>query len=193
MPNSNLTMAGQLVTASIITLTLCPLSIRAATIEPDLLETPAIIARQRLISEGISAYQKGYYSSAVYLLRNFLNPHRLIKTPLEKSGINHLALAYQAIGESFQATATIERAISVTSNSPLELATSEYNAGLIASLQNEQEIANQHWEIARQLYKNQNRDLEWKKTTLQLVQSHRELGNLPKSRRLLEELKAIKP
>ena len=193
MPNSNWAKTVQLLTATVITFCIYSPSVQAAIIEQNLLELPTTIVRNRLISSGIAVYQRGDYDSAVYLLQNFLSPHRLITTPLEKSAINYLALAYQARGESAQATATIQRAIDVVNNSTLELATAEYNAGIIAALQNEQSIANQHWETARQLYKERQYEREWVKTTLKLVQGHRALGNLPKSRRLLQELKAIEP
>lgn len=178
MPNLKL-LSIQLIASTVCFSTLFPTYTQAASLEPDL-ELPTAIVRDRLILESMAACKAKYYIEAVYLLENFLNPHRIITTPIEKAGINHLTLTYQAVGQSF-ATETINRAIVVTNNSPLELATSEYNAGIIAERQNELKIANQHWEKARQLYKNYNRDREWTRTTRKLAQNYRALGNRLKS------------
>lgn len=118
----------QLIAFFISIFILCSAPTQATNLEPDL-ELPTAIVRDRLISEGMTAYEAGYYYEAVYLLGNFLNPYRLIATPIEKTGINYLALVDRAVGESFLASETIDRAISVA-NMSLELANSEYSAGI---------------------------------------------------------------
>jgi len=161
---------------------------KAKNIDHNQLENTLAHVRDKLINRGILAYQSGYYSEALHLLRNFLNPHRIITAPLEKEGLNYLALAYQSMGESTQATATITRAISITNNSLIELANLENTAGIIANQQNKQIIAIKHWEKARQLYLANNFLEKWTETTLNLAQNYRKLGDEQKYQQLLQEL-----
>ena len=165
-----------------------PTSSPATSYKQDHLADSAIIARDRLISQGITAYNGGYYAEAVYLLRNFLNRHRFINTPLEQAGINYLALAYQATGAELQARETILRGIAAENGSSLERANLEYTAGLIALQQQEITTANQHWQTARRLYLLNGDRLGWIKTSLGLAKNYEESGELWESRQLLEEL-----
>lgn len=152
------------------------------------LEESLAIARDKLINRGILAYEAGYYFETVYLLRDFLNRRRIITTTLEKEGLNYLALAYQKIGKSHLATETITRAILVANNSSIELANFENTAGIIANQQNKKNIANNHWEKARQLYLANNFPEKWTEITFNLAQNHRYLGDYNKYQQLLQEL-----
>lgn len=147
------------------------------------------IVRESLISQGIVAYKARNYPRAVWLLKTFLNSRRVIVTPAEKEGFNCLALAYQKVGEQAEATETIVRVRSLFNNSPVELANLENTAGIIAYQQNKKVIANKHWEKARQLYSDNNIREKWTKTTLKLIKSYRELGDISKSQQLFRELK----
>lgn len=155
------------------------------------LDSTLAIVRHKLINRGLLAYKAGYYPETVYLLRDFLSRRRIIKTSLEKEGLNYLALAYQKMGKSDQAMETITRAILVANNSSIELANFENTAGIIANQQNKKNIANHHWEKARQLYLANNFTDKWTEITLDLAQNHRQLGDYDKYQQLLQELKSI--
>lgn len=190
-PNFSLVNASQLLLFSVpamAALIFSPTSSQAASLKQDYLADSTIIARDRLISRGITAYDAGYYDSAVYLLRNFLNRHKFIRTPLEQAGINYLALAYQATGNELQARETILRGIATESETSLERANLEYTAGLIALQQQEMAIANQHWHTARRLYLINGDRSGWIKTTVGLARNYEELGDLYQSRQLLGDL-----
>lgn len=169
------------------------LSIAAPTqgknLEPALEDTLAIATtRNSIVSKGIRAYKNHNYSRAVCLLKTFLNTRRVIANPLEKEGLNYLALAYQQVGKQTLATETIDRAISLFDNSTLELANLENTAGIIADRQNKKIIANQHWEKARQLYSANHLWDNWAKITIKIAQNHLELGNIAIYKQLLQEL-----
>ncbi len=182
---------NQLLTLGVTTLLLLIAApSQAKKINQDRLENTLTIAivRDSIISRVITAYKAGNYPKTVQLLRKFLNPRRVIATPIEKEGLICLAIAYQKVGEEFQATETIVRAISIFDNSPIELANFENTAGVIAYQQNKKEVANQHWKKARQLYLTNDFIHEWAKTTLYLAKNYRELGRIDESEQLLKEL-----
>ncbi|MEM8722677.1 MAG: hypothetical protein AAGE84_25880 [Cyanobacteria bacterium P01_G01_bin.39] len=162
--------------------------IAAKSIDQDPLLKSVDLVRERLIVRGIWAYQAGYYTEAVTLLRDFLSDRRIIATLLEKQGLIYLALAYQRVGESNQATKTIERGINLAHNSPLELAQLEDAAGSIAQEQNQLQRASIHWEKARQLYLACNQRQQWTEVTLKLAHNYRRLQKNRKYQELLAEL-----
>ena len=160
----------------------------ATNIKGDLLTEPINLVREELIIKGIAAYQAGYYPESRNLLRDFLSRRRLISTPLEKEGLIYLALAYQQVGDSIQALETINRAISLAKQSPLELAHLEDTAGTIAQRQHQTEAAIAHWQKARHLYLNSYNLPKWSEITLKIAQAQRKLGNIQLYQYLLAEL-----
>ena len=102
-----------------------------------------------------------------------------------------MAIAYQNVGQSTQAVATILQAISISDDATVELANLENTAGIIADLQNQKAIAIAHWEKARQLYL-AHKNEQWVKTTLNLAENYRELGNVEKYQYLLQELERVR-
>lgn len=183
---------NQRLTPVIITLLLAvAFPSQAKTSDRDPLEDSLAVAvvRENIVFKGITACQAGEYGKAIQFLQTFLNPRKVVATPLEKEGFNCLASAYQNVGEEAKATETIIRAISLFENSPIELADFENTAGIIAYLQNRKILANKHWKKARQIYSTHNVDGEWAKTTLNLAKSYKELGDIRKYRQLLKELK----
>ncbi len=188
MFSANSSLFHSLIFIAAIVCSISPVSSQAASLKPDPIANSTVAARDRLIFRGIAAYDAGYYGSAVYLLRNFLNRHKIIRTPLEQTGINYLALAYQATGNEIQARETILRGIAAENKTSLERANLEYTAGLIAIEQQETAIANQHWQTARRFYLINGDRLGWIKTTLGLAKNYQESGNFYKSRQMLSEL-----
>ena len=160
----------------------------AASIQRDLLTEPLDIVRERLIIRGIAAYQAGYYTESRNLLRDFLSRRRLISTPLEKKGLIYLALAYQQVGDSIQASETINRAISLTNQLPLELAYLEDTAGTIAQQQHQIHLAIAHWQKARYLYLASHDLPKWAEITLKIAQNQLKLGNVELYQDLVAEL-----
>lgn len=143
----------------------------ATSIKSNLLTEPIDIVREELITRGIAAYQAGYYPESRNLLRDFLNRRRLISTPLEKEGLIYLALAYQQVGDSIQASETINRAISLAQQSPLKLAHLEDIAGTIAQRQHQIHVAIAHWQRARHLYLINDNWSKWAEITLKINNS----------------------
>ena len=145
--------------------------------------------RSSIIERGIAACEAEHHIKAVQLLEQFfLNPRKVIATSLEIKGFACLAIAYQNVGQSAQAVATILQAISITDEATVELADLEYTAGIIADLQDQKAIAIAHWEKARQLYLAHKAGARWVTTTLNLAENYRDLGNVEKYRYLLQEL-----
>lgn len=167
--------------------------VKAESIEREILEdSPTIIEiRQNIISRGIAACEAKNYFKAVQLLEKFLNPKKVIATSLEIQGFGCLAIAYQNLGQPTRAVETVIQAISITDNSTVELADLEHTAGIIADRQQKKTVAIAHWEKARQLYLVHNINDKWVDTTLKLVKSYRELGNIAKSQQLLQELESL--
>ena len=128
--------------------------------------------RNSIVERGITACEAENYTKAVQLLEKFLNPRKVIATSLEIKGFACLAIAYQNVGQSTQAVATILQAISITDDATVELADLENTAGIIAERQNRKAIAIAHWEKARQLYLAHQVDKQWVTTTLNLAENY---------------------
>lgn len=184
--------AGKLLSSFLVmTATFGAIPTPAATVKPDYLASSANLARDRLIVKGIQAYRGGHHEEAVYLLRNFLNPHKMIVSPLEKTGIAYLALAYLAVENKIQAEETIQRAIAVGNYESAELAHLEYIAGRIAIQQQQFTLANRHWEIARRLYLQSSDRQQWRQITLKLIKNYQQGGELLKVKQLRSELSKL--
>ena len=174
----------------VITLTLMSVApCNATKLKGDPLAQPLNIVREQLIERGISAYKAGYYPEAVSLIRDFLSHRRLIQTPIEKEGLIYLALAYQQVGESAQATETINRAISIANHSPLELAHLWYTAGIISQQQHQTKMVIAHWEQARHIYDNNHKCQQWTEITLKLAEIYQGVGNQQRYQELLTEIR----